>query len=220
MNDRIEVIRGLAQAALEEQMQKLGGGAASQLQAHARVLEIMVKAWNQPDKVGAQIDTLYSNRKRRRKMLAGDCAILPESFPVDTSSPEFREWFQGSVLTGPDGEPQPFYHGTCFDFTEFASDAACKVHGADRHGLYFTPHRATAESYGDKVLTVYLRMLAPLRLLPSEASQISFIPAERISEWRAQGYDGVIKDLPWVQVEYAVFEPSQVRVIAREPVED
>lgn len=154
-------------------------------------------------------------RRQHRAALAGERRpITPTTWPVDTASPHFRDWFGQSVLVR-DERPIPLYHGTVFDFTEFNGVMRERLHGASVHGFYFTSAREVAAQFGDILLTVYLRLERPKRLASGEAAALAYITTQQLEAWRADGHDGVILE-DALGDEVAVFDSAQVRVIARE----
>jgi hypothetical protein len=91
---------------------------------------------------------------------------------MGTGTPEFKTWFEGSVVKNPNGTPQVVYHGTKADFTSYDP-------GTDMFGGFFTsddPAAASAYSQGkwsekpgepvegSNVMPVYLNLKNPFNL--------------------------------------------------------
>ena len=88
------------------------------------------------------------------------------------SSPQFKRWFGSSVLTGPDGMPSVFYHGTGspddFNVFDVKGRQGASIYGA---GAYFTDDPSTANNFakysyagaeaGQRVIPAYIRIEKP-----------------------------------------------------------
>lgn len=75
------------------------------------------------------------------------------------NSPEFKAWFQDSVIRNPDGSPKVLYHGTSKDFSEFRGDRI----------TWGSIDPVLANQYADtpddgRVMPIYMRAQAPLRI--------------------------------------------------------
>lgn len=91
-----------------------------------------------------------------------------------TDSPAFKKWFEGSVVTDPDGRPTVVYHGTTATFEAFAPEKSGSVNTPagspiERGGLFFTsdPEYASSATLGLRganVIPAYLSIRNPLDL--------------------------------------------------------
>jgi 8-oxo-dGTP pyrophosphatase MutT (NUDIX family)/GNAT superfamily N-acetyltransferase len=132
-------------------------------------------------------------------------------------TPEFRAWFQGSKVVGPDGQPLVVYHGTSQDFKHFDLGKV-GAHFGDVKGLFFTnntvhspyedwtsagnyaKNAAEADGGSAQVMPCYIRLLNPLVLEDTyEGGLLSAIetrlsPAGNFIRDHviAEGYDGLI----------------------------
>ena len=149
-----------------------------------------------------------------------------------TERPEFKRWFEGSKVVDADGKPMVVYHGTNADITEF--DLRKRGSSTDKgmlgKGFYFSSNPATASSYGNNVLPVYIRMNNPLEVInyKTKESLAKYLGVEPsilteggtgikakqpftgvFSEAiKAKGHDGVITPF-----EIAAFKPEQIKSI-------
>lgn len=74
-------------------------------------------------------------------------AMLPDMLPSDEAVAEFRQWFAGSRIAGPDGRPRVLYHGTCS--AEFDTFSASDFFGTGMFGkgINLTSDPVDAEKY-------------------------------------------------------------------------
>jgi hypothetical protein len=140
--------------------------------------------------------------------------------PINT--PNFRRWFRQSAVVDANGNPLPVYHGTGEEFAAFDSGrlATATGHASSGLGFYFTPDRASAESYAEKasgyvpadavVLETYLSIQNPYVMSLEEAQAFEDAAEAKATRMRleAQGYDGVhIPD----QNAWVAFRANQVK---------
>ncbi len=105
------------------------------------------------------------------------------------------------------------FHGTNADFDTFDPTAKnpALFKFPDAQGIYFSPERAYAETYGKRVVETRLDLKNPKVVNESPA----YISAARRAELEAEGHDGVIyhgkegSDFP----EYVVFRPEQAQAV-------
>jgi hypothetical protein len=66
-----------------------------------------------------------------------------------TATPEFRKWFGNSKVVDANGNPLVVYHGTAYDFSDFAPEKLGTNTGAPsaQVGFFFTDRKKTADYY-------------------------------------------------------------------------
>lgn len=69
---------------------------------------------------------------------------------VQTSTPEFQQWFGESKLVAPSGEPMVVYHGTNMDFSVFNTNSV-QSRFPYSFGFHFTDQRNEASTYADSI---------------------------------------------------------------------
>lgn len=139
--------------------------------------------------------------------------------PVDPparllASKAFRDWFQGSTVTGADGKPLMVFHGTAREDREFRSSRHYDLEGA-----YFTDCFKVAKdlAYMDSeidceqpyVISAFIRLSNPYAMDDFDSQVIS---TQQANDLKAAGHDGVIgvnADTGLVS-EYVVFDPAQI----------
>lgn len=126
--------------------------------------------------LGISPEDLYKNRplKVTGERITG--GLEQSNAQLDT--PQFREWFGDSKVTGTDGRPQLVYHGTGTDFNEFDSEAG--VH-------FFTPSETEAKGYGSRQIPVYLAIQNPAPHSVFERTMTEIEQGDNVG-----GYDGVM----------------------------
>lgn len=133
--------------------------------------------------------------------------------PVDTNSPEFKNWFDGGVAANPDGTPMKLYHATAADISEFR----------DTNGIFLTPHidyanqgNHGANRDGMNIMPVYTSLKNPKRVNVSDTYKLT---AAKIDKYKKKGYDGLLGYLTnnpdnWIKeapFEYVVFSNTKVK---------
>ncbi|MDU8351159.1 hypothetical protein RYA05_04520 [Pseudomonas syringae pv. actinidiae] len=133
----------------------------------------------------------------------------------------FLNWFSGSVVVTPTGEPLRVYHGTA------RLDRAFRTHRFyDAAGAYFTDSYACALDYAEMdgsidgdphyVIEAYVRLLNPVRLYGIDSHIIS---DQQLAEFVALGHDGVLGMTDDdVVFEFVVFDPANIAVIEGDDV--
>ena len=130
-----------------------------------------------------------------------------------------------SKVVDENGEPLVVYHGTESDFYEFKHGKA--IGSGDKFGylgeaFYATNDESVAETYGDRVIPIFLNLKNPYTVddpaFTSPHSAGSFakslnVSTDKVSDLlKLQGYDGVIaKDEDMGYVEYAVYNSNQIK---------
>ena len=130
-----------------------------------------------------------------------------------------------SKVVDENGEPLVVYHGTESDFYEFKHGKA--IGSGDKFGylgeaFYATNDENVAETYGDRVIPIFLNLKNPYTVddpaFTSPHSAGSFakslnVSTDKVSDLlKSQGYDGVIaKDEDMDYVEYAVYNSNQIK---------
>lgn len=130
-----------------------------------------------------------------------------------------------SQVVDENGEPLVVYHGTESDFYEFKHGKA--IGSGDKFGylgeaFYATNDESVAETYGDRVIPIFLNLKNPYVVndpaFTSPHSAGSFakslnVSPDKVSDLlKSQGYDGVIaKDEDMGYVEYAVYNSNQIK---------
>jgi 8-oxo-dGTP pyrophosphatase MutT (NUDIX family)/GNAT superfamily N-acetyltransferase len=150
---------------------------------------------------------------------------------LDYSTPEFQQWFQGSHVKDPQGNPLKVYHGTSKD-TDFGTfrigargtwftahpERASLYAGANDSKQYKFDH-ATAKykqvNIADRVIPAHLSIKNPYRMTPedlkahSAAENYGKYQGELFNKLRMKGHDGVdMGDGTWV-----AFHPHQIKSI-------
>ena len=165
----------------------------------------------------------------------GDSTLYPLN-TAGSSSPSFIDRkladFLNSVkpenvskVVDENGEPLVVYHGTESDFYEFKHGKA--IGSGDKFGylgeaFYATNDENVAETYGDRVIPIFLNLKNPYTVddpaFTSPHSAGSFakslnVSTDKVSDLlKSQGYDGVIaKDEDMDYVEYAVYNSNQIK---------
>ncbi|WP_312271590.1 LPD23 domain-containing protein [Pseudomonas sp.] len=139
--------------------------------------------------------------------------------PTVTDSAAFKRWFGGSKLTDTKGSPLKLYHGTNADVTMFDANRIGSETDAGwlGRGFYFSTEKKVAESYGDRLLEVYLSIKNPLVLegpilapgtLERHFGVDTLAEAQRLV---SDQYDGVIFKYPDGELEVAAFRPEQIK---------
>ena len=130
-----------------------------------------------------------------------------------------------SQVVDENGEPLVVYHGTESDFYEFKHGKA--IGSGDKFGylgeaFYATNDESVAETYGDRVIPIFLNLKNPYTVdnpaFTSPHSAGSFakslnVSPDKVSDLlKSQGYDGVIaKDEDMGYVEYAVYNSNRIK---------
>ena len=146
-----------------------------------------------------------------------------QSAPTDSQA--FRDWFQASKVSAPDGSPLVVYHGTGEEFAAFDKLRLSQStgHASSGLGFYFTPSRRSAEGYAENasagvpadavLLDVYLSIQNPYTMTLKEAQGFEDAAHAAVTRMRlqSQGFDGV-----WIpeQNAWVAFEPTQVKSVA------
>lgn len=121
-----------------------------------------------------------------------------------TDSPYFQKWFGDSKVTDDEGKPLVVYHGSNQEFEAFDIDKSKK--GAMGKGFYFTPHKNTAENFGN-TKAYYLSLKNPFI---DDGNNVN-LDEEQLKK---EGYDGIIADLKdFDYKEIVAFYPEQVKSI-------
>jgi hypothetical protein len=148
-----------------------------------------------------------------KKFYAGEEPPQPRAVAYQLrapNTPEFQKWFGDSKVVDENGDPLLVYHGTKSDISEFKRSQG----GEFGSGIYFAPRKSTAEMFGSfqsgsepvQVLSVYLSMQNPL------VTNDRNVPRGRgIKKLIKQGYDGIIGTTPNGDVQYVVFDPTQIK---------
>ncbi len=128
---------------------------------------------------------------------------------VKSKDAKFNHKSANSILLSDDGTPKKFYHGTSDSFYEFNTDEISYREGS----FFFAENMEDAESYGNKVISVYLTAenLADYDNQTSEFYRLENKKAQ--VDWLKQkGYDGWYADFDsdgWGEV--SVFYPNQIK---------
>lgn len=149
----------------------------------------------------------------------------------------FWKWFGDSNIKNDDNQPIILYHGSKTEFTSFnyRKKGSSTDPGIRGRGFYFTSNIKTAQSYGDNIYEVYLKIERPFDLLSfnslDEIINLLGIDSTIIKERgrgsnyhsisihpdfsgifsgavRELGYDGIIHGQ-----EYICFNPNQIKSI-------
>jgi hypothetical protein len=98
----------------------------------------------------------------------GAAQQFDQSAKIVTDTPEFKNWFGKSKVTGAEGKPLVVYHGTTGDFDSFSAKFQGTTTGAtsSKSGFFFTSSPRTAKSYAD-----HSALAAPVYKLIEEADK-------------------------------------------------
>lgn len=85
-------------------------------------------------------------------------------------------------------------------------------------GFFFAPEMDAYHEYGDRTIRAYLDMKNPIidPVIPN-AGVTDHAGRDAMEQWKAQGYDGIIRTEDGRPYEYAVFSPEQIK--SAEPIE-
>jgi hypothetical protein len=128
-------------------------------------------------------------------------------------SPAFSQWFGESKVVDSDGKPMVVYHGTTAEVSKFTKEGS----GEFGRGHYFAPRADSAAYFGGRggetglnIMPVYLSMQRPLRVDVAKGGRDK-VRAMGQTKIREQGYDGIIATGLTGEVQYVVFEPTQIK---------
>jgi hypothetical protein len=158
--------------------------------------------------------------------------LTPEQYRL-VRTPAFISWFgdwenspeNSSKVVDENGEPLVVYHGTTFDFNEFKKDKP--TIGAYGQGLYFSSSKSFASDYarGDngKVLSIFLNIRKTFVInndvMPKGYENYStekMLDNKGVSRDFTKNivgkYDGVKAIDRYGDIEFVVFEPTQIKL--------
>lgn len=151
----------------------------------------------------------------------------------------FWEWFGDSKMVE-GGVPMVFYHGTKSTFTNFDKRkmGTNTDKGIRGKGFYFTNNLRTAQSYGDRLHNVYLKIENPFDLLSFDSLEgivnlLGIDPSLMYERGRDTKYHSVcvklefsglftscVKELGYDGIihgqEFVCFEPGQIRSVVND----
>lgn len=170
---------------------------------------------------------------RNKGLLPG--ATLPSSRSALESSPHFRTFFGNSKVVTESGSPKVVYHGTPNPgFDEFSPEmrGAHSKSPDSTETFSFTDNPETADTYAhghegrmsnkyrqvfggapkiepskSATYPVYLKIEKPLVV----TNPRQFNTPDFVAKAKAEGYDGIIRNLPNGETEYSVFSPKQIK---------
>lgn len=136
-----------------------------------------------------------------------------EAIP-QTETEAFKRWFGDSKVVDAEGKPLVVYHGTKADITKFEK---YKNPFSAGQGFYFSPLELVANNFaqseGGNVVPVYLNIRNPY--IAKSYVDAARLSDERISELKAQGYDGAYfkpnDEVNYFQEEWVAFDPEQIK---------
>ena len=109
---------------------------------------------------------------------------------AQTQTATFKRWFGDSKVVDENGQPKVVYHGTQSEpFYTFQRPE--KRRGVDLYGpgFYFTTHQKTLDTFGNRIMPVYLRIENPVKGMSMTPTQIrKFWDAIRVVKF-PNGYD-------------------------------
>lgn len=88
-----------------------------------------------------------------------------------------QEYFKNSKIRDSKGRLLPMYHGTDASFTVFNFDRGGEHGNAEGFGIYLTNDKATAESYGGRIIESYADITRPAR---SDKKTITFSEMKKL----------------------------------------
>lgn len=105
-------------------------------------------------------------------------SATPEGQQADTFTPEFKEWFSGSKVADPAGNPLTVYHGTNQAFDNFGNDrgaASVRRHAIgtesqSNHAHWFVENKRVAEYFANGGLTPPGVLYEGSRVIPANLS--------------------------------------------------
>ncbi len=110
-----------------------------------------------------------------------------EKFGDEEKAYNFQKWFSGSKIVDENGNPAVVYHGTNKEFDSFDPSMIgtnTGNEGHQGHGLYFSSDRIEAETYGDRIVEVFVSMRNPFVLTPDSADLLRANGVDWIEEKR------------------------------------
>ena len=122
----------------------------------------------------------------------------------------FKAWFGDSKVVDAAGAPLVVYHGTKGKFTSFLTPAwfTPNPHSADMFSADWGDGERTSES---KVISVFIRIENPVHTDEWEVTEPNEEMFKRFEHWKQEGRDGIIFTSPEGEIEYIVFDPSQIK---------
>lgn len=172
----------------------------------------------------------HFEREAERLGITFDRVTYDQAGRIVTETPEFEAYFGESQVVDEQGEPLVVYHGTAEDFEAFEASAP-EVFGGRRDfkGVYFTPDREMAHSFGRRkagslqgrrIVSAYLKIERPLNITKPiadfQAEGMTFGDAKRkaIESFDPQKHDGIIFDGDNLNTpEYVTVSPEQVKSV-------
>ena len=157
----------------------------------------------------------------------------------DKLNDNFKNWFGNSTVTTMSGDPIICYHGTNNRFRAFKHSGKSRQIGTDI-GFYFTDNKSMAKYYGDRVLSVFLKIEKPFEIYSNSEMDFlgehlvikdafdfftlldkKFTDKEIKNEIIKQGYDGIrlvetsvdARAYSDIQDVYIVFNSNQIKSI-------
>lgn len=183
-----------------------------ELEAETPEQQAILEAGRVSHQGGMKVHYLPITDAMRDSLMEGQALFqggVPRGIKVDT--PEFRKWFEGSVLKNEDGSPLVLYHGTADDLHEFDLDHPNrKDSGWLGRGIYMTDDPGLASSYASlkawdvtrpsnaerNVMPLYASLKNPYIATVADKQRLQGLGREASEAWtrelQAQGYDGVI----------------------------
>ena len=147
------------------------------------------------------------------------------------NNPNFKSWFGDSKVVDENGNPLVVYHGTTNDFDTFSKTK--NTIGAYGEGFYFTNSSDYASDYSRgnnaNILPIYLKIVNPFiisydfnngeQTMPKGFDSAILekmlnnrgVSRDFTNKLKALGYDGVISYDRYGDIEYVVFEPTQIK---------
>lgn len=107
--------------------------------------------------------------------------LIKTSSEVDSNNRQLseaqQEYFKNSKIRDSKGRLLPMYHGTDASFTVFNFDRGGEHGNAEGFGIYLTNDKATAESYGGRIIESYADITRPAR---SDKKTITFSEMKKL----------------------------------------
>lgn len=133
--------------------------------------------------------------------------------PINTNTPEFKTFMEGSAVVNESGKPLKVYRGVSPNFRGFG-EADGPIYFAADKGVAVRSGQVKGNEGG--VVEVYLSIKNPYRT--TDPDGVSFMTKARAEELQRQGYDGAVGQMAYGDsIEYVVFSPKQIRYARNTP---
>ena len=106
------------------------------------------------------VDAMRREAKTAERTAREETAFSKEK-PASVQTNAFKKWFGDSKIKDDKGEPLIVYHGSDKEFNTFDLNAEKKNRTGNPRGIYTTPNKAEAKTYGKNVMELYAKSENP-----------------------------------------------------------